>query len=243
VIESASKPKAVMAWSGGKDSSLALHRVLTQGDYQIMALLTTLSAEFRRISMHGVREELLERQAQALEIPLVKMEVLERTNAAYEIELERHLREFKAQGVEAIIFGDIHLADLRAYRETILDRVGLKGVFPLWQESPKSLLAEFFAEGFSSVTCCVDAERLGEEHVGRLIDPAFVQSLPANVDVCGENGEYHSYCFDGPIFQRPVAYALGEKQFRPLLLNPVNPGCDLPAMSTPGFWYCDLLAA
>lgn len=232
-----------MAWSGGKDSSLALHRVLVQGEYEVTALLTTLSAEFRRISMHGVREELLERQAQALDIPLVKMEVLERSNAAYEKELERHLREFKAQGVEAIIFGDIHLADLRAYRETILDRVGLKGVFPLWQESPQALLAEFFAKGFRSVTCCVDAQCLSEEHVGRLIDAEFVQSLPAGVDHCGENGEYHSYCFAGPIFQHPVAYALGEKQFRPLVMNPASPGCDLPATSTPGFWYCDLLAA
>ncbi|PTU31434.1 diphthine--ammonia ligase [Stenotrophobium rhamnosiphilum] len=240
---SLSKPKAVMAWSGGKDSSLALHRVLSQGDYEVTALLTTLSSEFRRISMHGVREELLEQQAQSLGISLVKMEVLERTNIAYEKELERHLREFKSQGVEAVIFGDIHLVDLRAYRETILDRVGLKGIFPLWQEAPQALLNEFFAEGFRSVTCCVDAQRLGEEHVGRVLDAAFVQSLPADVDVCGENGEYHSYCFDGPIFQRPVAYSLGEKQFRPLVLNPANPGCDLPASSTPGFWYCDLLAA
>lgn len=232
-----------MAWSGGKDSSLALHRVLTQGHYEVVALLTTISAEFRRISMHGVREELLDQQAQALGIPLVKMEVLERTNVAYEKELERHLRDFKAQGVEAIIFGDIHLADLRAYRETILDRVGLKGIFPLWQESPPVLLTEFFAEGFQSVTCCVDVQKLGEEHVGRLIDDAFVQSLPAGVDVCGENGEYHSYCFDGPIFQQPVAYVLGDKQFRPLVLNPADPGCSLPATSTPGFWYCDLLPA
>jgi len=234
------KPKAVMAWSGGKDSSLALHRVLSRGQYEVTALLTTLSSEFRRISMHGVREELLEQQAQALGIPLVKMEVLERSNIAYEKELERHLRDFKAQGVEAIIFGDIHLADLRAYRETILERVGLKGVFPLWQESPQGLLAEFFSKNFRSVTCCIDAQKLGEEHVGRLLDADFVKSLPAGVDVCGENGEYHSYCFDGPIFQRPVAYRLGEKQFRPLQLNPTG---DAPVSSTPGFWFCDLLPA
>ncbi len=229
-----------MAWSGGKDSSLALHRVLSRGQYEVTALLTTLSSEFRRISMHGVREELLEQQAQALGIPLVKMEVLERSNIAYEKELERHLRDFKAQGVESIIFGDIHLADLRAYRETILGRVGLKGVFPLWQESPQALLAEFFAKNFRSVTCCIDAQKLGEEHVGRLLDADFVQSLPADVDACGENGEYHSYCFDGPIFQRPVAYRLGEKQFRPLQLNPTG---DALASNTPGFWFCDLLPA
>jgi uncharacterized protein (TIGR00290 family) len=235
------KPKAVMAWSGGKDSSLALHRVLSQGDYEVTALLTTLSSEFRRISMHGVREELLERQARALGISLVKMEVWERSNVAYEKALEQYLRDFKAQGVEAIIFGDIHLADLRVYRETILGRVGLKGIFPLWQESPLSLLAEFFAKGFRSVTCCIDAQKLGEEHVGRLLDADFVQSLPADVDVCGENGEYHSYCFDGPIFQRPVAYKLGEKQFRPLVLNPAAQDGEPPASSTPGFWFCDLL--
>lgn len=235
---SQAKPKTVMAWSGGKDSSLALHRVLSQGQYEVVALLTTISSEFRRISMHGVREELLELQARALDIPLVKMEVLERTNSAYEKELERHLCEFKAQGVEAIIFGDIHLADLRAYREIILGRVGLKGIFPLWQESPLALLAEFFAKGFRSVTCCIDAQKLGEEHVGRLLNADFVQSLPAGVDVCGENGEYHSYCFDGPIFQRPVSYRLGEKQFRPLQLNLAG---DAPVSSTPGFWFCDLL--
>lgn len=233
------RPKAVMAWSGGKDSSLALHCVLSQGRYEVVALLTTISSEFRRISMHGVREELLEQQAQALGIPLVKMEILERTNAAYEHELERHFREFKAQGVEAVIFGDIHLADLRAYRETILDRNGLKGVFPLWQESPIALLAEFFAKGFHSVICCIDAQKLGKEHVGRLLNADFVQSLPVGVDVCGENGEYHSYCFDGPIFQQPVAYRVGEKQFRPLQLKPAG---DMPG-STPGFWFCDLLPA
>lgn len=227
-----------MAWSGGKDSSLALHRVLSQGDYQVTALLTTISAEFRRISMHGVREELLERQAQALDIPLVKMDVLERSNIAYEKELERHLREFKALGVEAVIFGDIHLADLRAYRESILQRVGLKGVFPLWQEQPASLLAEFFSNGFRSVICCVDARCLGEQQVGQLLDRAFVEALPAGVDVCGENGEYHSFCFDGPIFRQAVAYSLGEKQFRPLLLN----STDMHS-TTPGFWYCDLLPA
>lgn len=228
-----------MAWSGGKDSSLALHRVLSQGTYEVVALLTTISSEFRRISMHGVREELLEQQAQALGIPLVKMEVLERTNIVYEKELERHFREFKTQGVEAIIFGDIHLADLRAYRETILARAGLQGVFPLWQESPLALLAEFFSKGFRSVTCCIDAQKLGEEHVGQLLNADFVQSLPPDVDPCGENGEYHSYCFDGPIFQRPVAYRLGEKQFRPLQLKPER---DAPG-SAPGFWFCDLLPA
>lgn len=234
------KPKAVMAWSGGKDSSLALHRLLSQGQHQVVALLTTISSEFRRISMHGVREELLEQQAQALGLPLVKMEVLERTNIAYEKELERHLRAFKAQGVEAIIFGDIHLADLRAYREGVLERAGLSGVFPLWQESPRALLDEFFARNFRAVTCCIDAQKLGEEHVGRLLNEDFVQSLAVDVDVCGENGEYHSYCFDGPIFQRPVAYRLGEKQFRPLQLNPAG---DPSASSTPGFWFCDLLPA
>ncbi|TXI11376.1 MAG: diphthine--ammonia ligase [Rhizobium sp.] len=232
-----------MAWSGGKDSSLALHRVLMQGEYEVFALLTTISSEFRRISMHGVREELLERQASALTIALVKMEVHERSNVAYEQALEHHLREFKAQGVEAVIFGDIHLADLRAYRETILQRAGLKGVFPLWQEKPAALLAEFFKAGFQSVMCCVDARCLAEQHVGRLLDEAFVNALPAGVDVCGENGEYHSFCFDGPIFRQPVAYALGDKQFRPLVLNSADPDCDLPASRTPGFWYCDLLPA
>ena len=233
----AMKAKAIFCWSGGKDSSLALYRALQDPQLEIVALLTTLNQTFRRISMHGVREELLDRQAAAIGLPLIKMFVSEGSNAEYEKNMEALLTEYKAKGVTKVIFGDIFLEDLRAYREQNLGKVGLSAEFPLWKEDTGKLINEFFSLGFRTVICCVNDAYLGEESAGAELSPEFIKALPANVDPCGENGEYHTFCFEGPVFKAPVDFTAGEKVYRPLELKTAD--CD--AGQTKGFWFCELL--
>ncbi|HEY0029962.1 MAG TPA: diphthine--ammonia ligase [Bacteroidia bacterium] len=235
------KEKALFCWSGGKDSALALYKVLLDDRLEIVALLTTVNANFKRISMHGVREELLEQQAEAIGLPLIKMYVQEGSNAEYEKEMESLLLKYKEQGITKVIFGDIFLEDLRAYRENNLSKVGLTAEFPLWKQDTSALIKEFLQLGFRTITCCVNDLYLQEEQVGAEIDAAFIAALPANVDPCGENGEYHTFCYEGPIFKTPVKWTLGEKIFRPLELKTTD--CISAVPATKGFWFCDLLPA
>lgn len=232
------KPKAVFCWSGGKDSALALYKILQQDELEVVALLTTLNATFQRISMHGVREVLLEKQAASIGLPLIKMYVSEGSNAEYEQNMEALLLEYKSQGVTKVIFGDIFLEDLRAYRQNNLNKVGLEAVFPLWKKNTSELMNEFFSLGFRTVTCCVNDAYLTEKEVGVEITKEFIKNLPHNVDPCGENGEYHTFCFDGPVFKTPVKFLHGEKVYKPLEIKTAdNVG------NTKGFWFADLLPA
>lgn len=205
------KPKAIFCWSGGKDSALALYKVLQQNNYEVVALLTTLNAQFKRISMHGVREDLLDKQALSVGLPLIKMYVSEGTNAEYEKNMETLLLQYKAQGVTKVIFGDIFLEDLRTYREKNLAKVGLDAVFPLWKKDTYKLIDEFLNLGFKTVTCCVNDAYLAEDKVGEEITFNFINTLPSIVDPCGENGEFHTFCYDGPLFKTLVKFNIGEK--------------------------------
>lgn len=231
------KTKAIFCWSGGKDSAMALHKVLEDNALEVVALLCTLNATHKRISMHGVREDLLDAQAAAIGIPLEKMYVSEGTNSEYEKNMEAFLLRYKAQGVSTVIFGDIFLEDLRAYREQNLQKVGLRALFPLWKRDTTELMHEFFAKGFRTITCCVNDACLNEGHVGIELSPDFISSLPANVDPCGENGEFHTFCFAGPIFKRPVPFTVKEKIYKPLELKSDS---SFPATATKGFWFCEL---
>ncbi|MCW3083987.1 MAG: ATP-binding protein [Bacteroidetes bacterium] len=233
------KTKAIFCWSGGKDSAMALHKVLQEKKFEVVALLTTLNENFRRISMHGVREELLEKQAASIGLPLLKMFVKEGTNSEYEKNMETLLLKYKQQGLTHVIFGDIFLEDLRAYRENNLKKVGLIAEFPLWKRDTRELINEFFTLNFRTVTCCVNDGYLGEEKVGVEIDPAFIGSLPANVDPCGENGEYHTFCFDGPVFKTPVRFTVTEKIYRPLEIKTTDDNTN--GVQTKGFWFAELL--
>jgi uncharacterized protein (TIGR00290 family) len=202
----------LLAWSGGKDSALALYELQRGGCYEVVALLTTVSQEFQRVSHHGVRVELMDRQADAVGIPLCKL-FLPRdrcTNEEYEALMRITLLEYKDAGVSSVAFGDIYLADLRAYRESNLAKVGMRGVFPLWQRDTAELLGSFIGLGFKARLVCVDAAKLGAGFAGRAIDQRLVDDLPADVDPCGENGEYHSFVHDGPIFRNPVHVQVGE---------------------------------
>lgn len=220
---------------------MCLYKVLQEKKYDVKWLLTTVNEEFKRVSMHGVREELLDEQAIQVGIPLVKIYVKEGTNAEYEKKMEEILLDFKrTHGVEVVIFGDIFLEDLRKYRENNLLKVGMKGVFPLWKEDTTRLLEEFLSLKFKTVVCCTNDAFLGEEWAGRVINEKFLSSLPSNVDACGENGEYHTFCYDGPIFKTQVKIKAGEKIYRPLEIKTTD-DCNLPQGQTKGFWFCELL--
>jgi len=217
------KPRAVFCWSGGKDSSLALWRIIREDQFEVVALLTTLNQQHQRISMHGIREALLDVQAEAMGMRLEKVWVKEGSNAEYERKMEEKLVLLKEEGVTHMLFGDIFLEDLRTYRENNLSRVGLQAVFPLWKEDSRLLLKEFLQAGFETITCCVSSQFLDESFAGKKIDEDFIHRLPPNVDPCGENGEFHTFCYKGPIFKKEIHMNVGE------------------TISRDGFWFTDLL--
>jgi len=219
---------AALLWSGGKDSALAIYRIRqNHPDLALVTLVTCLSQAYDRVSMHGVRRELIAEQAAALGLPVSFVVIPSAENPpcpivhttpgtafppndVYSTAMLAEFDRLKAQGIEVVAFGDIFLEDLRAYRDKLLAQAGLVGSYPLWGMDTEELFAEFVALGFSALTVCVDKGRLSEHHLGRRLDGAFRDSLPAEVDPCGERGEYHSFTFDGPLFQRPVPFALGD---------------------------------
>ncbi len=201
----------LVSWSGGKDSALALYEILKNRNYKISALLTTVTEEYDRISMHGVRRILLERQAASLGFPLEKVFISKNaSNEEYESNMGQVLARYKEEGITSVMFGDIFLEDLRAYREDKLTALDMRGIFPLWERDTRELANSLTALGFKAITTCIDTNTLGRQFVGRMIDDQFLSELPPTVDACGENGEYHSFVFDGPIFKGRVSYTLGE---------------------------------
>ena len=213
----------VICWSGGKDSALALYELQQSAQYDVVSLLTTITAGDDRISMHGVRRALLIEQAGALGLPLFEVEIPPRaSNDVYEARMGDAFDAFRRQGIRHIAFGDIFLADLREYRERLLARHDLHAVFPIWQRDTRELARTFLRLGFRAVTCCIAPQRLEERFAGRALDEAFFEELPDSVDPCGENGEFHSFVFDGPNFRRPLSIATGEKLLRDSFLF-----CDL----------------
>ena len=243
------KTKAIFNWSSGKDSALALYKVLQNSEFEITCLLTSVNQQFQRISMHGVRVELLEQQAESLGIPLEIMQIPEMpTMEAYENVMNETLTKLKNQGVTHSIFGDILLEDLRKYREEQLAKIGFEAVFPLWQIPTAELIQEFIGLGFKTIVVCVNERFLDKSFVGRVIDQDFINDLPENVDVCGENGEFHTFTFDGPIFSKPIDFEIGEIVYRkyekPKKEESTETACDTSssAVFDFGFWYCDLIA-
>jgi uncharacterized protein (TIGR00290 family) len=215
----------LVSWSGGKDSAIALHEILKNKGYRVSALLSTLTEGYDRISMHGVRRILLERQVASLGFPLEEVFISKNaSNEEYELNMGRVLAKYKDAGVTSVVFGDIFLEDLRKYREEKLATLGLQGIFPLWKRDTRELAHSLTALGFKAVTTCVDTNTLVRQFVGRVIDKQFLSELPETVDLCGENGEYHSFVSDGPIFKEEISYALGEIVLR-----------------ENRFYYCDLI--
>lgn len=225
-----------MNWSGGKDSALALHAVQQAGTYEVVGLLTTVNEAYGRVTMHGVRQEMIYQQAAAIGLPLYKIHIPKQVSMdVYGAIMRRHLTMFKAKGVEHAIFGDIFLEDLRTYREEHLAEVGIEGVFPLWQQPTVELAQKFIDLGFRAITICVSEKHLDSSFVGQELDAAFFANLPSGIDPCGENGEYHSFVYDGPLFNQSIPIERGEV-VRRTLGNP-NDTFDTT------FWYADLLPA
>ncbi len=223
---------SIFNWSGGKDSTLALHQVLQDQDFDVRYLLTTVNQTYNRVSMHGVRESLLIQQAESLGIPLYQLRLPESPDmATYEQEMHRHMTIFKAEGITHSIFGDLFLEDLKVYRETKLAEIGIIAEFPLWKRNTTAVLKEFISLGYKTVVVC--AQQGLEDFCGRTIDESFLADLPEGIDPCGENGEFHTFVFDGPLFKRPVEFTLGEKVFK----NFPSPVGEAPQ----GYWYIDLI--
>jgi uncharacterized protein (TIGR00290 family) len=239
-----SKPKAVFNWSGGKDSSIALYKVLLECEYEISYLFTTVSSSFKRIVQHGVKEKLLEMQAESIGIPLYKLYMPENSDMEiYNTLIKKTMLEFKNENIHTGIFGDIFLEDLRKYREEKLAEAGMNAVFPVWKYPTHSLVRQFIDTGFKAVIVCVNETYLDKSFAGREIDFDFIRDLPANVDPCGENGEFHSFVYDGPIFKKPVKFQLGE-----LITKTYIPPKDYKTKSKEYervpetvFWYRDLI--
>lgn len=205
----------LLAWSSGKDSAFSLHHLRNDNQYQVVALLTTLTTDYDRISMHGVRRSLVEKQAESLGLPLEIVAISKGAdNAEYEAQMQATLLRYKQQGVNAVAFGDIFLEDVRQYRLNNLTKVGMEGVFPLWKKDSHKLVRSFITQGFKSIITCVDTKVLDAQFAGRLIDETFLSELPASVDPCGENGEFHSFVYDGPIFNYPLSITFGERVLR-----------------------------
>jgi uncharacterized protein (TIGR00290 family) len=203
--------RILLAWSSGKDSAWALHLLRQSGEYEVAGLLTTFNEAFDRVAMHAVRRELVEAQAAAVGLPLWPVDIpWPCTNEEYERRMAATCMQALAEGIEAIAFGDLYLEDVRAYRERQLAPTGLTPLFPLWKIPTDKLIREMIAGGQRAVITCVDPRKLGREFAGREIDLALVGELPAGVDPCGENGEFHSFVFAGPAFSKPIDVRAGE---------------------------------
>ena len=214
----------LFCWSGGKDSAMALYTLQQQRHFRVVALLTTVTETYERIAMHGVRRELLRRQAESLGLPLHEVSIPPQcVNSVYEARMEEALGLFYRQGVRKVAFGDIFLEDLRAYREKNLARMGMTALFPIWKRDTRELIRFFHQQRFRAVAACVDPKVLDPSFAGRELDESFFRDLPFDADPCGENGEFHSFVFDGPIFQSPVPVRTGE------------------VVNRDGFVFCDLL--
>ena len=204
----ATKEDIIMSWSGGKDSSLALFQILKEGKYNVKYLLTNIFKPNKRVSMHGVPEALIEQQAKSIDIPLIKLYIEEKTHDEYEIKMRELLNSLKKENINIVAFGDIFLEDLKLYRENKLKEVNMSALFPLWGVPTKDLAQNFINEGFKTHLCSIDTSKVPKGLIGNDYSEAFINQLPNEVDPCGENGEFHTFCYDGPIFSSKVAFKI-----------------------------------
>jgi len=219
------KKNVLISWSGGKDSSLALYEIQKSRDYEITALITTVTLDYDRVSMHGLRTNLLDEQVNSLDIPLEKVFISNKaSNEEYESSLNKVLLNYKESGIKDVVFGDLFLEEIKKYREDLLGKIGMECVFPIWKRDTVKLAKRFIELGFKAITVCVDSNVLGKEFAGREFDEQLLDDLPLGIDPCGENGEFHTFVYDGPIFKNRIGHQLGEIVLR-----------------DERFYYCDIL--
>src|SRR5262249_43575598 len=214
----------LVSWSGGKDSCLALCEIQQAQQHKVIALVTTITRDYERISMHGVRRVLLEQQAESLGLPLHEVLIgKSASNEEYEAKLIEAISSYAPRQVESIVFGDLFLQDIKLYRDQFLARHNLHGIYPIWRRNTHELIKQFINLGFKAIITCVDSQKLDGSFAGRLIDESLLAELPSQIDPCGENGEFHTFVFDGPNFSHSVNFNIGE------------------TVKREGFWFCDLL--
>ncbi|MGB6681163.1 MAG: diphthine--ammonia ligase [Candidatus Bathyarchaeia archaeon] len=205
------KEKILVSWSSGKDSALSLYEIVKDGKFEISALLTVITEDYDRVSMHGIRRIMLERQVEYLGYFLEKIFIPKNaSDEEYTSPMVSTLQKYLLHGIRSIVFGDIFLEDVRKYREENLSKIGMTALFPLWKKDTFQLAKQFIKLGFKSVITCVDSKSLSKDFVGRMFDKGFLSALPPNVDPMGENGEFHSFVFDGPLFESRVQFELGD---------------------------------
>ena len=221
------KEQVVLSWSGGKDSAMTAYHLLASQKYEIATLLTTVTEDFDRISMHGVRRDLLEQQAESLAIPLHTIMIpKDCSNEIYEARMREALSHFKARGITKIAFGDLFLHDVKHYRDERLTQAGMTGLYPIWMRDTDELVRTFIGLGFKAILACVDTQAIDASFAGRELDYQLLRDLPEDADPCGENGEYHSFVYAGPIFKKAIPCRAGER-----------------VMRTARFNYCDIMPA
>ncbi len=219
--------KILLSWSSGKDGAMALYEIKKAGNYEVAALLTTVTKEYDRVSMHGIRRELLEHQADSIGMPLEKVLIPKNSsNQEYEVQIQKTLEKYLKLGVTRVAFGDLFLEDIRKYREEKLAQLGMSGIFPLWKRDTKELAQTVIRLGFRAVLSCVDSKFLEREFAGREFDEQLLADFPPGVDPCGEYGEFHSFAYSGPIFREDVRFKKGEVVLR-----------------DDRFYFCDLIPA
>jgi uncharacterized protein (TIGR00290 family) len=224
--------KAAIFWSGGKDSAMALGKVLEQKNYEIKYLITTMNESLQRVSMHGLRISMIEKQSKAIGIPLLTMLLSEGTHEEYEVQLIRIFEKLKNNGITNIIYGDIFLEDLRIYRDKLLHENGMKGIYPLWKMQTQELLnEEFFMKDYKALICCADADKFEKSIAGSELNEQFIEALPFDTDPCGENGEFHTFCYYAPYFSAPIEFTTGEKTLKTYSFEGREKG----------FWFIDLI--
>lgn len=225
--------KAVFNWSGGKDSALALRKVLQSGKYEIVSLLTTINSRDKRSTMHAIPLSVLQKQAESLGIPLYIVDIIpEGQIGDYENAMRESVEHFKAMGVSHFIFGDIFLHDVRSYREKQLKPYGIEVVEPLWGKTSSDIMEEFLSSGLKTVIVTTMANVLGEDFIGEEITRGLIDRLPEGCDSCGENGEYHTFCYDGDIFRQPVYYKLGKPLYKTYSIK-----TDMGEMQDFSYWF------
>ncbi len=224
--------KTYLNWSSGKDSALALHYLLNQDKYSTELLLTTVNRKDNRVNAHGIRTSLLQEQFKNIQIPFQIVELPEKlTHEEYSKIMEQKYKQLNDKGFEYAVFGDIFLEDIHNYREQQFSHLRTKPIFPLWKKDTNYLIYEIIDLGIKAIVVCVNASKLDKSFLGRVIDKGFLKDLPKNIDPCGENGEYHTFCFDAPFFKNPVNFSAGEIVFREYSHDETKIG----------FWFCDLL--
>lgn len=207
--------RVIFSWSGGKDSALALYELQQNREYEIESLITTVTADYSRVSMHGLRTELLYSQSKSLGLPLEEVLISKgASNEEYESSFSNTVKKYMQSGIKKIVYGDIFLEDIREYRENIMSGIGMECIFPIWGKESAILAEHFIDSGFKAVVVCVDTEQLDASFSGREFDERFPSELPSGVDPCGENGEFHTFVYDGPIYRSAIDHSLGEVVIR-----------------------------